>query len=542
MSTTGSATGSATGRAEGTAGGLRITDWFEYTATARPDLPFLSMRGSTVRYAQADARANQWAHALIGAGLAVGDRLGYLSTNAIEMGLMLLGAAKAGVAPVMLNYRLAPVEWRAILEDSAPRVLFVRGDSHVAAIDALDLPARLPGIRLVAVEGVAPAGWQSLAGFLQGQPSTRPDRQASAQDMLYLIYTSGTTGLPKGVMISHANVLAHVEQSMTASSASKAPGERALVTTPLYHAAGIHRIVNAAVTGGTVVLMEHFDGPEFVDTLERERINTCNMVPAILQSLLDDIPDIATRDFRHLKVIYYGAAPVSVALLRRALQVFRCDLIQGYGLTESSGGFVYLNEVDHAKALAGQEHLLASTGRPVLVQVRIVDDQGHDVPRGEPGELIVRGPNVMMGYWRNPEATRQAIRDGWLHSGDVASMDAEGYLYLRDRLKDMVVSGGTNVYPREVENVLLGHPAIADVAVIGVPDPKWGEALMAVCVARGEPPGDDALIAHCRAHLGGFKIPRHYRFVEALPRNASGKVLKRSLREPYWADSTRAIA
>ncbi|RYX95382.1 MAG: long-chain-fatty-acid--CoA ligase [Comamonadaceae bacterium] len=527
--------------------GLRITDWFEYTAVARPDLPFISMRGRTFTYAQADALANQWANALIARGLQVGDRLAVLSTNSLEMCILLMAAAKAGIAPVMLNYRLAPVEWAAILKDSEPRLLFVRGDEYAQAIDGLALPALVPGLELVAIEGGAPpqarCEWLTLDAFAAGRPVSRPARQVDAGDMLYLIYTSGTTGLPKGVMISHANVLAHVEQSMTATSAGKAPGERALVTTPLYHAAGIHRIVNAAVTSGTVVLMEHFDGPEFVDTLERERINTCNMVPAIMQSLLEGIPDIASRDFSQLKVIYYGAAPVSVPLLKRALQVFRCDLIQGYGLTESSGGFVYLNEVDHARALAGHEHLLGSTGRPVLAQVRIVDEDGNDVPAGEPGELLVRGPNVMMGYWRNPEATSQALRNGWLHSGDVASMDAEGYIYLRDRLKDMIVTGGTNVYPREVENVLLAHAAIADVAVIGVPDEKWGESLLAVCVARdGQRPTDESLIAFCRERLGGFKIPRQYTFVDALPRNASGKVLKRSLREPYWAGAARAIA
>ncbi len=521
----------------------RVHDWFEYTATTRPDLPFLSMKGRTLSYAQADAQANQWANAMVAGGLAIGDRISCLSTNAIEMGLMLIGAAKAGVAPVMLNYRLAPPEWLAILRDSEPRILFVRGEAYVQAIDALALPRLLPGIRLVALDAAAPAGWQTLAQFLAGHPASRPNRPVKPTDMLYLIYTSGTTGLPKGVMISHENVLAHVEQSMTASSASKAPGERALVTTPLYHAAGVHRIINAAVTKGTVVLMEHFDGPEFVDTLVRERINTCNMVPAIMQSLLDDIPDIAERDFSQLRVIYYGAAPVSVALLRRALAVFRCDLIQGYGLTESSGGFVYLNEVDHARALAGQEHLLRSTGRPVLAEVRIVDDAGRDLPPGEPGELIVRGPNVMMGYWRNPDATAQTLRDGWLHSGDVASMDEEGYIYLRDRLKDMIVTGGTNVYPREVENVLMEHPDIADVAVIGVPDVKWGEAIMAVCVPRGTRQPDDAeLIAFCRERLGGFKIPRRYAFVDALPRNASGKVLKRELRAPYWAGQERSVA
>ncbi len=523
--------------------GLRVTDWFEYTAKARPLLPFLEMDGRVLSYADADVYANRWAHALVAGGLAIGDRLACLSTNSIEMGVLLMAAAKVGVAPVMLNYRLAPPEWLGILRDSEPRVLFVRGQSYVEAMHSLDLPSVLPGIKLVALECQPPAGWQSLDDYLAGQPLTRPDVQASADDMLYLIYTSGTTGLPKGVMISHNNVLMHVEQSMTASSARKAPGERALVTTPLYHAAGIHRVVNAAVMGGTVVLMEHFDGQRFVEVLERERINSCNMVPAIMKTLVDEIPDIEKRDFSHLEVIYYGAAPVSVGLLRRMMQVFRCDLIQGYGLTESSGGFVYLNEYDHQKALQGEDHLLRSTGRAVLADVKVVDAEGHTLPPGEPGELLVRGANVMAGYWRNPEATAEALRDGWLYTGDVASIDAQGYIYLHDRLKDMIVTGGTNVYPREVEIALLEHPAISDVAVIGVPDDKWGESLLAVCVARGDArPSDDELIGFCRERLGGYKVPRAYSWVKALPRNASGKVLKRELRRPFWEKEGRAIA
>jgi acyl-CoA synthetase (AMP-forming)/AMP-acid ligase II len=523
---------------------FRVTDWFEFTAKARPALPFLVMDGRTLSYAEADAWANRWAHALVAQGLQVGDRIAYLAENTIETGVMLMAAAKVGVAPFMLNYRLAPREWLSILRDAEPRMVFAAGPSYVEAIAGLQLQNELPGVMQVAMVpdgSEAPAGWLQLDALLKGQPSTKPAVAVAPDDMLYLIYTSGTTGLPKGVMISHSNALAHIEQAMSASPASKAPGERALVTTPLYHAAGVNRIINAAVKGGTVVLMAHFDAAEFIATLEREHINSCNMVPAIMQSLVD-MPGIAERRFDHLRVIYYGAAPIGVPLLRRALEVFRCDLVQGYGLTESTGGFVYLNEVDHARALAGEDHLLRSTGRPVLADVRIVDEEGRDLGPDEPGELLVRGPNVMKGYWRNPEATRQTVRDGWLHSGDIARIDAEGYVYLCDRLKDMVVSGGTNIYPREVEAVLQEHPAIVDVAVIGVPDAKWGEALLAVCVCRGDAPSQDELVAFCRSRLGGYKIPRSYEFVQQLPRNPSGKVLKRVLREPYWKNASRGIA
>lgn len=514
---------------------MRVFDWFEYHATTRPEVPFLRQNGVNVSYREAESRANIWANALIESGLAIGDRLAYLSTNSIDMGLMYIAAAKAGVAPVMLNYRLAPAEWTWILADSGARIAFVRGQDYVQAIE----PFRnsLAEVECwVALDCAPPPGWISFEKFLSRGHDARPSRPVSGDDMLYLIYTSGTTGHPKGVMLSHLNIIAHVEQSMTATSAGRFPGQRALVVTPLYHAAGVLRIMTAAINGGTVVLMEHFDPLEFVETIERERINTVNMVPSIIQSLLSDIPDLSRRDFRALEVIYYGAAPIAIPTLREAMKVFSCDLIQGYGLTESTGGITYLNEYDHQRALEGRSDLLGSVGRAVvLCDLRVVDAAGRDVGPRVPGELLLRGPNVMKGYWKNPQATAESLHDGWLHSGDVASIDEEGYVYLHDRLKDMVVSGGVNIYPREVENALLEHEHILDVAVIGIPDEKWGEALMAFCVLRGAArPSVDELIAFCRDRIGGFKIPRRYEFVDELPRNASGKVLKRVLREPHW--------
>jgi fatty-acyl-CoA synthase len=522
---------------------MRVQDWFEYHARARPDVDFLRADGVGVSYAAADAWTDRFAQALAARGCAIGDRAAWLSGNTPEMGMMFLGMAKAGVAPLMLNRHLAPREWLWILKDAEPRLVFAQGEAEVAALDALrgDLP---DGTGFVAFDAAPRDGWTTGEEFLAEGAPGKPKRDVTADDIYYLIYTSGTTGHPKGVMLSHANIIAHVEQSMVASSAARRPGSRAFVVTPLHHAAGALRIATAAINGTTIVLGERFDPQDFVATLERERINTCNMVPAMIQRLLDEVPDIAARDFSQLEVIYYGAAPISVPLLRRAMDVFRCDLIQGYGLTESTGGIAYLNEADHAKALAGRPELLRSTGRAVvLADIRIVDADDRAVPRGTVGELVVRGPNVMKGYWRNPEATAEALRGGWLHSGDAASMDEDGYVYLHDRLKDMVVSGGVNIYPREVENALAEHPALADVAVIGVPDARWGEALLAVCVLRpgAARPDDDTLVAFCRERLGAFKIPRRYAFADALPRNATGKVLKRVLRAPYWEGAERGI-
>jgi acyl-CoA synthetase (AMP-forming)/AMP-acid ligase II len=521
---------------------MRVHDWFEYHARSRPDIPFLIQDGVALCYRDADLRANRWANAMIDAGLKTGDRIAYLSTNDIDMGVMYMACSKAGVAPVMLNYRLAPREWLWILQDADVGMVFVRGEEYLDAFEGIR--NELEDVRtFVSVGGTVRDDWQLLDGFIGNAPDTAPRQPLTKDDMLYLIYTSGTTGHPKGIMISHQNVIAHVEQSMCASVASRAPGQRALVATPLYHAAGVLRIMTAAINGGTVVLMEHFDPKIFLETLASEKINTVNMVPSIVQTLLD-MPQVGDFDFSHLEVIYYGAAPIAETVLRRALATFRCPLIQGYGLSESCGGIAYLNEVDHRKALEGRPELLKSTGRAVvLAEIRIVDGEGKEVPQGTVGEIVVRGPNVMKGYWRNPEKTAETIRDGWLYSGDAAYLDEEGYVFLQDRIKDMIVSGGTNIYPSEIEGALLEHADIRDVAVIGVPDEKWGEAALAICVTRsGQRIEADELIAFCRDRLGGYKIPRRFEFVAELPRNASGKILKRVLREPYWKGETRAIA
>jgi acyl-CoA synthetase (AMP-forming)/AMP-acid ligase II len=520
---------------------MRVHDWFETHALARPDIPFLIQDGVELTYADADARANRWANALIDAGLKIGDRIAYLSTNDIDMGVMFMACSKAGVAPVMINYRLAPREMDWILRDADVSMVFTRGSEYLDIMD--DLRGDLPFVQnWISVGHDSRDGWQRLDDFLSSS-SERPRLPLTMEDLYYLIYTSGTTGHPKGIMISHKNIIAHIEQSMCASVASRAPGNRALMTTPLYHAAGALRVATAALNGGTMVLMEHFEPKEFLRNVEKYRINTVNMVPSIVAELLEQ-PEVKELDFSHLQCIYYGAAPIGESVLRQALETFDCPLIQGYGLSESSGGIAYLNEVDHQKALDGRPELLKSTGRAVvLAEIRIVDPEGAEVPRGTVGEIAVRGPNVMTGYWRNPEKSAEAIRDGWLHTGDAAYMDDEGYLFLQDRIKDMIVSGGTNLYPSEIESALLEHDDLRDVAVIGIPDQKWGEAALAVCVTRSgqEIPADD-LIGFCRSRLGGYKIPRHYSFVTELPRNASGKILKRVLREPYWAGQSRSIS
>jgi fatty-acyl-CoA synthase len=296
--------------------------------------------------------------------------------------------------------------------------------------------------------------------------------------------------------------------------------------------------------GGSLFIFEDFHPVHAVQAMSDERIGRALLVPAMIQACLVMVPDVAKRRYDALRYIVYGASPISEATLSHAIDVFGCDFLQGYGMTETTAAVTYLLPSDHKRALAGRPELLLSAGRAMVgTEVRVVDANDQPVPTGEVGEIVARGPQMMRGYWNLPDATREALRGGWMHTGDAGRMDADGYLFISDRVKDMIVSGGENVYPREVEEVLFQHPAIADVAVIGVPDDKWGETVKAIVVLReGNAADAEAILAHCHGRLAGYKRPRSVDFVTELPRNPSGKVLKRELREPYWAGRTRRVS
>jgi len=277
--------------------------------------------------------------------------------------------------------------------------------------------------------------------------------------------------------------------------------------------------------------------------MSEERIAIALLVPAMIQFCLVAVPDVAKRRYDSLRLIAYGASPIAEQTLALAMRVFGCDFIQDYGMTETTAAATYLMPADHRRALAGDANLLLSAGRPVLgTEIKIVAADGTILPNGEIGEIAIRGPQVMRGYWNLPEATAEALKDGWMHTGDAGILDDQGFLFVQDRTKDMIVSGGENIYPREVEEVLYKHPAIAEAAVIGVPDDKWGEAVKAVVVLKpGQTLDAEELLHFCDGQLAGYKRPRSVEFLDALPRNPSGKVLKRELREKYWAGKTRQV-
>jgi acyl-CoA synthetase (AMP-forming)/AMP-acid ligase II len=502
---------------------VRLHDFLDYYAREQPGAEFAVHEDRRLTYGQAGSETNRIANAFIGAGLETGDRIAVLAKNCIDSVLLYYGAAKAGVVPVPLNYRLAPREWSYIVGDADAKLLIASG-SYVEAVDKVRDELKSVDTFL-ALDAASRSGWASYGDFVGAARTTVPDRTIHAEDAVYQMYTSGTTGQPKGAVLSHRAVTANAAQILTVMTPER--GERFLIVAPVYHAA-------AAMV----------EPPAVVRALSEEGIHRVTLVPAMIQACLVAVPDVADRSYDTLRMIIYGASPIAEKTLRRALEVFRCDFAQGYGMTETSAALTFVSPADHQRALREQPGLLLSAGRPLVgTEVRIVDENDEPVPSGTIGEIVGRGPQLMRGYWNLPEATEAALRGGWMHTGDAGTLDDEGFLYIQDRVKDMIISGAENIYPREIEELLFQHPAIADAAVIGVPDEQWGETVKAIVVIRdGASATEEEIIDFCRGRLGGFKRPRSVDFVEELPRNPSGKVLKRELREPYWHDHTRRVS
>jgi len=517
---------------------MRLHDTLDYSAREHPDAIFAELGTRKLSYREARAEVNRLAHGLLAAGLGVGDRFAVLSKNSIEMALLYYAGSKVGAVPVPLNFRLAPPEWSYIIRDSGARVLFAQAPLATALEPVREELADVK--HFVALDGAA-AGYDTLASFVADRPTTAPDVDVRSDADVYQMYTSGTTGRPKGAVLTHAAVMAQLHQGMLGFGTQT--GDRALIVAPLYHAAAAVTTFVTVQAAGTLYIQEDFAPAEVVRALSEERIAVAMLVPAMIQFCLVAVPDVAERRYDDLRLVIYGASPIAEQTLRQAIDVFGCDFLQGYGMTETTAASTYLFPADHRRALAGESKLLLSAGRPLLgSEVRIVDENDAPVPNGTIGEVVIRGPQLMRGYWNLPEASEKALAGGWMHTGDAGILDDEGYLYIQDRVKDMIVSGGENVYPREVEDVLFEHPAVADVAVIGIPDEKWGETVKAIVVVKeGESLEADALLEFCKGRLAGYKRPRSVDFASELPRNPSGKVLKKDLREKYWAGHSRRV-
>ena len=388
-------------------------------------------------------------------------------------------------------------------------------------------------------DGDTPEGMLNYEQLL-AQSAPAPDANRAGADLAAVMYTGGTTGFPKGVMLSHESLVANT-LALVAEGATHAEG-RALLIAPMFHAAVGALMHGHVLVGGTSVIAPMFTPVATLQAIQQHRVTHALLVPTMIQ-LATDHPQAAEYDLGSLQMLTYGGSVISEAVLQRAMKRFpNASFIQAYGMTELSPCATYLNARDH-RGESGKPGLLRSAGRATLTtEVRVVDEQGSEVPLGSVGEVAVRGPNVMLGYWNKPEQTAAALRDGWMHTGDGGRMDGDGYLFIVDRMKDMIVSGGENVYSAEVENALSQHPCVAASAVIGIPSGQWGEAVHAVVVLKpGTSATPEELSAHCHGLIAGYKCPRSTEFRDALPMTGAGKIQKTELRKPYWVGHTRAV-
>ncbi|WP_344680476.1 long-chain-fatty-acid--CoA ligase [Saccharopolyspora taberi] len=499
--------------------GMALGDQLARHARRTPDTTALVFDGTSRTYRELDERVSRLAGALRERGIGPGDRIAVLSLNNLETVESYLASARLGAICVPVNFRLTAPEVSYVLADSGAAALV----TEPAFADVV-AAARTPSLRTVLVVGDDYE--QALRAAVPAPEESTADLDAPA----FVMYTSGTTGKPKGAVLTHQNVLMHAFSTITHLGVP-ADDRVGMSGAPLFHIAGAAALALNLLVGGTSVLTRsgRFDPAETVGLLARHRVSNCFFVPAQWQAICA-LPDLARHDLSALRRISWGASPAPTALLRRMIELFpQAQVTTMFGQTECSPVTTVLRGEDATRKIG-------SVGTPMLnVEVRVVDDDMNDVPRGEVGEIVYRGPMVMKEYWGKPAETAEAFRGGWFHSGDLVRQDADGYFYVVDRKKDMIISGGENIYCAEVEDVLDGHPGIAEVALIGVPDAKWGEVPLAVVVPRdpGAPPTAEEVEAWCRERLAGYKCPRRTAIVPELPRNPSGKVLKTSLRAKF---------
>jgi long-chain acyl-CoA synthetase len=504
----------------------RVADVIRRHATERPNAVALRHGARELTYAEVHARSSRLARALLAHGVGVGTRVAYLDRSSPEVVELLFAASKIGAVLVPLNWRLAVPELAAVLADAQAPVL-------IAGPEFRDAAERVRPRDLIVVG-------EDYERWLAAHEARDPGGRGAAGDVIVQMYTSGTTGVPKGVLTTHGNLAVTAQTSLR-----WAFDERSVSLTPLpmFHIGGIGWAYCGLWHGATTVLVSDFDPAGVLDALEHQRVTNAVLVPTMLQ-MLTAVPRAADRDYSALRSIAYGAAPITTPVLKASLRTFGCALFGLYGLTETTGGVIALEPEDHDPG-GPREHLLRSAGRPYpWVELKIVDPvSGDALPPRAVGEVWLRGPNVTPGYFNRPAETAAALTpDGWLRTGDGGFLDEQNYLFLTDRIKDMIVSGGENVYPVEVEEALAQHADVVDVTVIGVPDAHWGEAVKALIVPRpGARPAPEDLIAFARERLAGYKLPRSVEFVDAFPRTPSGKVLKRELRDRYATQSPRRL-
>lgn len=509
----------------------RAARWF-------PDKEAVVFEETRLTYREFNERINRLAHALLKMGVKSQDRVVLICHNSNHYAESVFAIAKIGAVSTNLNWRLSPKELAFLVDDSEAKIcLFSNRFAHLFDPMCEQLKNKLT---FIAIDGAAGEGMEDYEKLIENQPTDEPDVSVSMDDVVLQLYTSGTTGRPKGVMLTHNNMFANAISTLIEMEMTRDINVLGLL--PIFHVA-VFVLINLVLVGGKVTFVHSFDPAEIMGLIDKEKITAVGFTPVIFKFLLDH-PDTKKYSLKSITQVIYATAPMPVELLKRSMKKFKCDFIQFFGMTETSPTLTMLLPEDHV--LKGPEHLvrrLGSAGRPVIgVEVRVVDPEGNDCAPGVVGEIIGTGKNVMKGYHKLPEETKAAIRDGWYYTGDMGYLDEYGYLYIADRKKDMIISGGENIYPREVEETILLMNEVQEVAVIGVPDDAWGESVKAIVVkAQGAELTEEMVIDHCKANIASYKKPKSVEFVDMLPRSALGKVLKHELRAPFWEGRDRKV-
>jgi len=513
-----------------------IADIVRRFAGETPESTAIEFGCRSMSWRELDERSSRAASALQGYGVGSQDRIAFLAKNCLEYFEVSFGAAKLNAVVVAVNWRLTPAEIAYIVNDAGAKVL-ITGSDYFDTISGIR--KELARVERVVAIGAHPE-WPPYESWLASAKASDPHAPVRDEDVCLQLYTSGTTGLPKGVLTSNANLFALLGKVQEPWKFDRTSIN--LVCMPLFHIAGCEWALAGMELGAASVLVRDFDPAQILDLMQAENITNALFVPAML-GFMARVPGAETRQFPALRSIVYGASPITNEVLLAAMRTFKCDFVQVYGMTETTGAITELTAADHDPE-GPKSYLLRSAGKPFpWVELRIVDAEERDCAKGEVGELWTRSAQNMLGYWNRAEETGATItRDGWLKTGDAGYVDDDGFVFLTDRVKDMIVSGGENIYPAEIENVLAAHSAIAEVAVIGVPDEKWGETVKAVVALKSTADANAGdILAYGKQHLAGYKCPTSVDFVPALPRNPSGKVLKKDLRAPYWVGKARRI-
>jgi acyl-CoA synthetase (AMP-forming)/AMP-acid ligase II len=517
---------------------VTLGELIRYNAAVRPSKEALVFEGRSTSYGEFDGLSNQVANGLLHEGLAFGARVAFMGKTSDLFFQVVFGCAKSGTVLVGINWRLTQPEVAYILNDCKAEILFVGPEFWGLAGS---LRSEVPNLKRIVAMGSGHPQWQRFEDWRDHFSDTAPTVAISAGDVAVQMYTSGTTGHPKGVQLAHRSFFAFrpfpPADDMTFENWTEQ--DVSLVAMPSYHIGGVGWGIAGLRAGARNIIIREFDAGAVLDIIHRFHVSKLFLVPAAMQVVLKH-PAARTTDYSSLEYITYAASPIPIDLLREALGVFKCGFVQLYGMTETTGGATYLPPADHD--IQGNERMKSAGKAFPGVSIKIVDIAGREVAPRTMGEICIKSPANMLGYWNLPVETAEALKEGYVHSGDIGFLDEDGYVYVLDRAKDMIVSGAENISPVEVENALLAHPAVSEAAVIGVPDDLWGEAVKAIVVAKpNQSVAADELIAFARQRIAGYKLPKSVDFVSSLPRNPTGKVLKRELRKPYWAGHARSI-